>query len=591
MNPEPKLTIGIPAYNEEEWITECLESCISQNARVLVSNNGSTDRTNQMAERFSRTHGHVHILSHTTNRGSLWNFQHLLEKCETEYFMWLGAHDKLHGDFGGLSTQVLAKNPWAAFCAPRFHYIMETGAEDVEKINWDPIISDPRPFQRLDNFLRVVHRFTLIHSVFRTQSLKQAWRTVFPNGSKVPGPDILLMAWILVRFQGLSEPRLCYIRRIKEITDPKAYYQKIYPTATGKPPSPKEIGSLLIRFASQSPFLTWMEKRKVIYSVVQKWGRPRGNHPVQLAIYLFSEGKKKIGPLGRRLNNRLFGISGKPRTSKIQAPRVLSRKDVIEKFSRPNLPVAFGKIGTTELLAMEYHYRRVKTPWGWNRPAKRLYFDSGVFPPSLQEMNQFVSIYREAISQMDGLYLWQPPGFLADFERELVQSINPKAERIKGQEVSFSLILELPPCRWVVVSSFAGTMLSQLQKLPLLHPRFTVAREVIESCQFVQAPHFPWHKPSSRASWSEELNRLKEEVLSKEFDVAIIGAGAYSLPLLAAVKSSGRKGIHLGGEIQLLFGIKGRRWDAKNLYNDHWVRPSPDETPSNFMKKENGCYW
>jgi hypothetical protein len=334
-----------------------------------------------------------------------------------------------------------------------------------------------------------------------------------------------------------------------------------------------------------------VQKKATVYLVAQKWGRPRGNHPVQLAIYLFSEGKKKIGPLGRRFNNRLFGISGKPRTSKIQAPRVLSRKDVIEKLSRPNLPAVVGKIGTTELLAMEYHYRRVKTPWGWNRPAKRLYFDSGVFPPSLQEMNQFVSTYREAISQMDGLYLWQPPGFLADFERELVQSINPKAERIRGQEVSFSLILELPPCRWVVVSSFAGTMLSQLQKLSLLHPRSTVAREVIESCQFVQAPHFPWHKPSGRASWSEELHRLKDEILSKEFDVAIVGAGAYSLPLLAAVKSSGRRGIHLGGEIQLLFGIKGRRWDGKNLYNDHWVRPSPDETPSNFMKKENGCYW
>jgi hypothetical protein len=57
----------------------------------------------------------------------------------------------------------------------------------------------------------------------------------------------------------------------------------------------------------------------------------------------------------------------------------------------------------------------------------------------------------------------------------------------------------------------------------------------------------------------------------------------------------GKIGIHLGGPLQILFGIKGRRWDAHDviskMYNEHWVRPSKSETPENNFAVEGGCYW
>ena len=45
------------------------------------------------------------------------------------------------------------------------------------------------------------------------------------------------------------------------------------------------------------------------------------------------------------------------------------------------------------------------------------------------------------------------------------------------------------------------------------------------------------------------------------FDVAIIGCGAYGMPLAAMLKQAGKQAIHLGGATQLLFGIKGKRWE------------------------------
>lgn len=71
------------------------------------------------------------------------------------------------------------------------------------------------------------------------------------------------------------------------------------------------------------------------------------------------------------------------------------------------------------------------------------------------------------------------------------------------------------------------------------------------------------------------------------------------MPLAGYIKEElHKKAIHLGGGTQLLFGIKGRRWqvDYKNscyrdLFNEYWVSPDESERPQNFNKIEGGCYW
>ena len=85
------------------------------------------------------------------------------------------------------------------------------------------------------------------------------------------------------------------------------------------------------------------------------------------------------------------------------------------------------------------------------------------------------------------------------------------------------------------------------------------------------------------------------EISTLNFDIAIIGAGSYGLPLGSFIKQMGRQAVHLGGATQIMFGIKGRRWESKpffqGLFNDSWVRPRDDETPSNSETVEGGCYW
>jgi hypothetical protein len=97
--------------------------------------------------------------------------------------------------------------------------------------------------------------------------------------------------------------------------------------------------------------------------------------------------------------------------------------------------------------------------------------------------------------------------------------------------------------------------------------------------------------PPVHQNWLDGLEELKKAMAMQEFDVAIIGAGAWSLPLAAHAKRLGKIGLHLGGTLNLLFGIRGGRFDQRGLYNDHWIRPVNSERPSNFGLMEKGAYW
>lgn len=88
------------------------------------------------------------------------------------------------------------------------------------------------------------------------------------------------------------------------------------------------------------------------------------------------------------------------------------------------------------------------------------------------------------------------------------------------------------------------------------------------------------------------------EAMKIDFDVAIIGCGAYGFPLGAKLKQSGRQAIVLGGMTQALFGIKCKRFDealdygfVRRYYTDKWVYPSTSETPNGSTEVEGGAYW
>lgn len=97
-------------------------------------------------------------------------------------------------------------------------------------------------------------------------------------------------------------------------------------------------------------------------------------------------------------------------------------------------------------------------------------------------------------------------------------------------------------------------------------------------------------------SWFEALDKVTNDILAIDFDIAIVGAGFYGVPLCDAIKRSGRSAIEMCGLTAFMFGVAGKRFveDEKDFYSkymtDAWIRPF-DEKPSWYSQVEGGCYW
>jgi hypothetical protein len=99
--------------------------------------------------------------------------------------------------------------------------------------------------------------------------------------------------------------------------------------------------------------------------------------------------------------------------------------------------------------------------------------------------------------------------------------------------------------------------------------------------------------------WYETYNIMCNDIKNLDFDIALLGCGGYGLPLCNFIKMNMNKSaIYIGGGLQLLFGVMGRRWenrdDWKKIIRDNdtkFIRPSGDEIIKNKDLIEGGCYW
>ncbi|MEQ1531658.1 MAG: hypothetical protein ABL925_20290, partial [Methylococcales bacterium] len=218
---------------------------------------------------------------------------------------------------------------------------------------------------------------------------------------------------------------------------------------------------------------------------------------------------------------------------------------------------------------------------------------SGFFPASNDTIRKFSELMVEDMQLLDILGSWRIE------ERLLVRNF-PNAKRIelKALEPYFSdkpWTEVLEGLKVLVIHPFSYTIERQYnEKRTLLFADQSVLPK-FKSLQTIKAVQTVAGQKCEFNNWFEALDSMKAAIDAKDYDVAIIGCGAYGFPLAAHVKRMGKKAIHLGGPTQILFGIKGRRWDhhplIAPLYNEHWVRPAPEDVPTDAHKVENGCYW
>ncbi len=288
---------------------------------------------------------------------------------------------------------------------------------------------------------------------------------------------------------------------------------------------------------------------------------------------------------------RLKNYGGGRVMSQAQGNEVL--KEAIEKGS----PFMFGRNGTNELnIASEWLFYENGITRNLDINDFELQFlRSGLFPLEkdtvkrfayeLIKANQQVDLYGTFRMVLEDYYIkrymrpnvqlthlnmmdfwrYQEP-FTCKLANKKVLVVHPLAEMIQEQYMIRDKLFENP----TVLPAF------ELKTLPAVQ---TVGGE--RDDRFV--------------SWFEALDYMTECIQEIDFDIALLGCGAYGMPLSARIKRMGKVAIYMGGVLQMLFGIKGKRWDtipeAAALYNEYWRYPEEKFVPRQADRVEEGCYW
>jgi glycosyltransferase involved in cell wall biosynthesis len=97
MSAVPYVSVGLPVYNGERFVARAAESVLSQtfaDLELIISDNGSTDRTEEICRSIAGRDPRVRYHRNVKNVGAARNFNRVFELARGRYFRW-AAHDDL----------------------------------------------------------------------------------------------------------------------------------------------------------------------------------------------------------------------------------------------------------------------------------------------------------------------------------------------------------------------------------------------------------------------------------------------------------------------------------------------------------------
>lgn len=283
-----------------------------------------------------------------------------------------------------------------------------------------------------------------------------------------------------------------------------------------------------------------------------------------------------------------------------------STSDLIYDRIMDDKPLMISRFGSTELNCLVNYMTRSsgfksyvdyitgKTNYyKWDaRTLESMCTLSGFFPPSYDLLEDFSKLLIHDARDIDILGSWLKEEVLLDKHLQNPEKVglrnlepynhkNPWSRALEGKNV-------------LVIHPFEKSIIEQYKRREFLFQDKRVLPEF--KLKTIKAIQTISNNKTSFKNWFEALDNMKGQINDMDFDIAIIGCGAYGMPLAAHIKRIGKKAVHLGGATQILFGVWGKRWETEYDYgtrfmNDNWARPMKEELPQDADKVEEACYW
>ena len=292
----------------------------------------------------------------------------------------------------------------------------------------------------------------------------------------------------------------------------------------------------------------------------------------------------------RYLKNKSVVANGKVQTAE-------EINNCIKDMILSGNPFLAGRFGATELFCVRTFDFEVESKY--DKVLSQMENWSGFFPSKKELGAKFKNLMLDLIPEANVMGIWMLP-----FEEYYLNSYGNK-------QLKTTYLLDLEPWSspekpWsaalkgkkvLVIHPFKETIERQYKRREEIFPGTDILPK-FELITLKAVQTVAGEKDNRFSTWFDALEWMYQEAMKIDFDVAIIGCEAYGFPLAARLKQAGKQAIHLAGATQLLFGIKGKRWEentafayVQKFFNDAWVYPSDEDKPKAANKVEEGCYW
>jgi glycosyltransferase involved in cell wall biosynthesis len=214
------LTIGLPVYNGEPYVGAAIESILAQTFGdfvLVVSDNGSTDATEEVARSYAASDDRVEFVRSSENRGAAWNYNRVFAECRTPYFKWAASDDLLAPTCVERCYEALRQAPQEVVLVFPRTRLIDANDEPMGDLDDRLVVLETTPHARLGYVVRHVVWGNPAFGVVRSDVLRRT-----RGHGNYPSADWVLLAELALYGQFWQVPEPLFLRRFHEGTSRKA---------------------------------------------------------------------------------------------------------------------------------------------------------------------------------------------------------------------------------------------------------------------------------------------------------------------------------------------------------------------------------
>jgi glycosyltransferase involved in cell wall biosynthesis len=206
----PRVTIGVPVYNSENLLEQCLANLAAQtypDFKVIILDNASTDRTGDIAQRFAARDPRFVYRRQPHNKGARQNFADVLALADTPYFMWRADDDGSDVNFVEEMVRLLDAHPSTALAVGLS--VLDKRGRRRRKPFPQRLPAEPVASYRVRVLL--ASRAAWMFGLFRTEQLRENLARVLAGYPHVYGFDHLVLFPFLITLRVVGTDKSAFV--------------------------------------------------------------------------------------------------------------------------------------------------------------------------------------------------------------------------------------------------------------------------------------------------------------------------------------------------------------------------------------------